>query len=713
MGGAEPIADSRPELPFREVVIDRDNPMQPHCKTVGDVNGDGRVDILAASAFGQGLFWYEDPNWIKHRIDTGSFTTDMQAGDVDGDGDVDVIIPKVGTGMVWYENPRPGGHPARDAWRIHRIDAQGGHDVEVGDVDADGRLDVVVRQGETRVFFQGSPGVWRRVVIPTTGRGGTVLGDLDGDGDLDIAQNGYWLETPADKRNGEWTRHEIASGWPDDCGVHIVRLNDDKRMDVLLAPAEAHGRLSWFEAADPKKGPWIEHVIDPRVAYIHTFKTADMDRDGLLDVITSEMEQSPLKRVTIYYNRGGAIRWQAQVVGRLGSHNLRVADLGNDGDLDIVGANHGNYGGATPIMIWENLSNQPAPTLALDRWDREVIDADRPWRAIFISAGDLDDDGRKDVVSGGWWYRNPGSPGAPWDRREIGSPLNNMAAVYDFDGDGDWDVLGTEGKGSESNARFVWGRNDGKGGFTILTNIAMADGDFLQGIAVAQFKYRRIDVALSWHRAGRGIQVLTVPAKPTEMQWTWRRLTEYSQDEMLSVGHIDRDAVMDLLLGTRWLRNSGSLQVLHPTPGDPDRNRLADINGDGLLDAVVGFEAINIPGKLAWYQQREDPAAEWTEHLIASVVGPMSMDAADLDRDGDWDVVVGEHNYRQPATAKLHVFENRNGKGGEWKDHVVSIGDEHHVGAVVTDIDNDGDLDILSIGWSHPRVLLYRNRALP
>lgn len=90
----------------------------------------------------------------------------------------------------------------------------------------------------------------------------------------------------------------------------------------------------------------------------------------------------------------------------------------------------------------------------------------------------------------------------------------------------------------------------------------------------------------------------------------------------------------------------------------------------------------------------------------------MSMDVTDLDRDGDLGMVVGEHNYKNPATAKLRVFENVDTKGRQWKDHVISAGDEHHDGAVLADMDNDGDLDILSIGWRHSRVLLYENRAI-
>ncbi len=702
-------------LPFRHIIIDRDNPTYPHCKAVGDIDGDGFVDVLAASAYGQGVHWYAYPNWTKHRIAGGSFTTDMQVGDVDNDGDLDVIIPLGGTGLVWFENPRPRGKPATTAWRMHSIDKEGAHDLEVGDIDRDGRLDVVVRHGRTRVFLQNSPDSWRKVPIPTGGRGGTALGDLDGDGDLDIAQDGYWLETPADK-SAEWQRHEIAPGWPDDCGVHIVDINRDGRMDVLLVPAETSGRLVWYETADPKSGSWKEHVIADDVAYIHTFKTADVNRDGELDVVTAEMEQSAQRRVSIYFNEGKALRWRQQVVGRTGSHNLRIADIGNDGDIDIIGANHGNYGGHTPIDLWEDLTNQPAPALPLDRWQRHVIDPQKPWGAAFILAGDLDGDGLRDIVTGGWWYRNPGSAGGAWMRQAIGEPLNDAAAVCDFDLDGALDILGTQGKTPAANATFAWARNDGRGNFTVHTNLAPASGDFLQGCTTIFTGYRRREIALSWHRGGQGIQMFTVPKDPVAETWPWRRISDVSQDEQLSAGQIDNNTSVDLLLGTKWLRSQGgkawTLHTLNPTEGHPDRNRLADINGDGRLDAVVGFEAINVPGKLAWYEQPADVTDTWAEHVIAQVVGPMSMDVADLDRDGDFDVVVGEHNYKDPASAKLHVYENADGKGRQWKDYVISIGDEHHDGAILADMDNDGDLDIISIGWRHGRVLLYENRAI-
>lgn len=84
-----------------------------------------------------------------------------------------------------------------------------------------------------------------------------------------------------------------------------------------------------------------------------------------------------------------------------------------------------------------------------------------------------------------------------------------------------------------------------------------------------------------------------------------------------------------------------------------------------------------------------------------------------MDHDGDWDVVVGEHNLANPGTARMLIYENTNGSGTAWDQHIVHTGDEHHDGAHVVDIDNDGDLDIVSIGWGHSRVVLYENLAGP
>jgi hypothetical protein len=353
----------------------------------------------------------------------------------------------------------------------------------------------------------------------------------------------------------------------------------------------------------------------------------------------------------------------------------------------------------------------------LNKWKRHVVDAEKPWQTIFITSADIDGDGLQDIITGGWWYKNPGSPGGTWTRQEIGSSLNNMAAVYDFDNDNDVDIFGTEGQAPIGSvpisSSFVWARNSGSGSFTNLSNIEDGDGDFLQGVVINKFRTGGpLEIVLSWHATDKGIQTLTVPSNPISETWTHGQISPTSQDEDLSAGDIDRDGDVDLLLGTRWLRNNGTSWItytLNSTGGNPDRNHLADINGDGRLDAVVGFEAISTVGKLAWYEQGTSATSTWAEHVIADIVGPMSLDVADMDFDRDLDIIVGEHNLSDPSSARLYVFENDNGEGTSWTEHVVYVGDEHHDGAQVVDIDGDRDLDIVSIGWGHDKVLLYEN----
>lgn len=356
------------------------------------------------------------------------------------------------------------------------------------------------------------------------------------------------------------------------------------------------------------------------------------------------------------------------------------------------------------------------PGIAIGPWQRHVVDPTRPLRAVFITTANIDSDSLTDIITGAWWYKNPGSPSGVWNRYRIDSLLLNMASVTDFDNDGFVDVMGVTKDNSPGPIPFVWARNDGAGNFTRYDNIEPGQGNFLQGVTTGPLQTGALPrVAISWQNAAAGIQSFTVPQNPMTDTWRWSSLYPVGQGEALSAGDIDRDGDQDLLLGTRWLRNdlfTWTNFVLHPSPDEVDRSVLIDVDGDGRLDAVVGYQAISVSGKVAWYKQGVSATSHWTENIIAFVTGPMSMDARDIDADGDCDIVVGEHNLVDPSSARLLVFENANGIGTSWIEHVVYTGDEHHDGSQLVDIDGDGDYDIVSIGWGHNRVILYENKSI-
>ena len=694
------------------------------CSVVCDIDRDGKDDfVIGERTASPAVVWYRynGKTFDRYLIEDTKLTPEAggDSYDIDGDGDLDIVLGEDvrGSEIWWWENPYPNFDKPWKRRYIQKTGKPQHHDLSFGDYDGDGKTELVAwNQRDYKMLMYEIPDdpknadTWKSTVIYNYEGDFKLEGfaeppvDIDQDGLIDIVGGGRWFKYKGDAGFqvnvlDERRKAQISAG----------QLVKGGYSEIVVSPGDADGPITWYEWKD---GKWQSHDLR-YIIHGHTVQVRDVDKDGNLDIFAGEMGSpgnGANARVFIFYGDGKGHFKESVAYKGQGIHSSKLGDFNGDGYLDIlVKPYHHN----SPHL--EVLLSEGRKKLSLDKWQRYQI-ATLPTYAVFSEPGDLDNDGWPDIIAGKSWWKNPGRADGKWVEKEIGEHFNNLATAYDYDLDGDLDILGTEGEGATPNHKFVLAENNGKGEFKI---IPVADtkgrGDFLQGCQATNFGDKNM-VVLSWHNGDEGIKALEVPAPENiEGPWDYKLLSPFTMKEDISVGDIDKDGDEDLLLGTSWLQNNGGnwspVKIGDIPEGEPDRNELADINGDGRLDAVIGIE---MSEKLFWFEAPADPTQPWIRHEIGTIEGMgFSQDVADFDNDGDMDLVIGEH--RGQKVNRVIIFENQK-KGSKWKQHVIDSGPsdmiDHHDGTQVVDIDHDGDLDIISVSWYNQKVWLFENKAI-
>jgi hypothetical protein len=539
---------------------------------------------------------------------------------------------------------------------------------------------------------------------------GLALGDLDNDGDLDLVGNGYWLEAPNDPTNGAaWTKRVFATSWARRVSANVGDLNDDGRLDIILANSESVGRLAWYAAPEnPKTGKWVEREIDPSLDYVHYTQIADMDNDGDLDIAFAEMQQSKHKRVGVYWNPGADQTWHNYIMSNSGSHNIRVGDLDSDSDVDVIGA---NFDGDSPLELWRNDLITGQATQMRNAWSYIPVDTRRANKAFGLALGDINADGYDDIASGPYVYRNPGGHMATrWTRVALPNDVDAIAIV-EIDGDQFGDII------AQKLPDIYWlEATDPQGDGWAATLIGAAPAtDHVNGQGYAVGRLGADGPAAVFVAAGDGIYAYSIPEDPSIVPWPRIKVVDRSSAEGFALGDIDGDGDADIAgsvdgYALAWWENTGAgawkAYIIGQTEKRGDRAAIADVNGDALPDIVVSEETPLAGAKVYWFAQPPQQQDPWARTTIVEQFTTNSLDVADMDRDGDVDIITGEHR----GTRKVAVWENQG--AGAFTERIVSRGKESHLGARVSDLDHDGDLEIVSIAWdSYPFLHLWRNDA--
>lgn len=351
-------------------------------------------------------------------------------------------------------------------------------------------------------------------------------------------------------------------------------------------------------------------------------------------------------------------------------------------------------------------------------------DWDQPnWLRYFgLDMGDVNGDQYLDILSGRYLYLNPGGDmSGNWQRIELPENVDGIF-MLDVDGDANPDLIAQAlpnvfwYEAADSSGQQWTGRKIGEVPATSHTN----SQGFERGQIIAGGKEEFVI-------AGDGdIYLFEIPADPENEAWPVQLIDKNTSDEGIGLGDIDGDGDLDIAAGRRpegeeeplivvWFANPGAVDLPwaateigrsnHPI----DRVEVGDLNGDQKADILISEErwpGLEPDANLFWYQQPSASSTEeWPRQYITTQYSMNNLDLADLDMDGDLDLITNEHKGPRLET---QIWENDS--QGNFTRHIIDAGKENHLGTQLADLDGDGDLDLVGAGWDEYHLMhVWRN----
>jgi hypothetical protein len=444
-----------------------------------------------------------------------------------------------------------------------------------------------------------------------------------------------------------------------------------------------------------------------------------MDGDGDVDIVGAARYAHDIS----WWENDGTpnnYSWTEYVVdGSFGNaSSVYATDMDSDGDVDIVGAAIND----DHISWWENDG-----TPNNSDWTEHSIDASFDG-ANSVYATDMDGDGDMDVVGAAKddndisWWENDGTPNnSDWTEHSIDASFDYAHSVYatDMDGDGDMDVVGAAYNGHDIS---WWENTSITPSLPTITTEYSVDGSFNGAISVYATDMDGdgdVDI-LGAAKDGNDISWFENDGTPNNSSWT-EYLVDGSFNGARSVYATDMDGDGDVdILGAAadaddiaWWINDGDPKQNSWTKYKIDNNfdgaysvYATDMDGDGDID-VLG--AAQVGDDISWWENDGTPNnADWTEYTVdGSFNEARSVYATDMDRDGDVDILGAA-----TTDDDISWWENDGTpNNSDWTEHSIDASFNGAGSVYATDMDGDGDMDVVGAAKDDNNISWWENKV--
>ena len=320
----------------------------PSFVTLGDVNSDGKLDIVSANRasnttsvlLGNGNGTFQN----QATFATGTQPRTVTLGDVNGDGNLDIITANISSSFVSVLLGNGNG-----AFQAQSTFAVGGsfkaRFVELGDVNSDGKLDIVTSNGTSNsasVLLGNGDGTFQTSATFATGTNALsmTLGDVNGDGKLDIITgNNVSNDVSVLLGNGNGTfqtQSTFATGTAPG-SVTLGDVNGDGRLDIITANQTSNdasvllgnGNGTFQLKSDFATGTQSNSVT-----------LGDVNGDGKLDILVANIISANAS--VLLGNGNGTFQTQSTFATGTKTFSATLGDVNGDGRLDIITANYSN-----------------------------------------------------------------------------------------------------------------------------------------------------------------------------------------------------------------------------------------------------------------------------------------------------------------------------------------------------------------------------------